>query len=381
MPGASEQPVLADGGLDFRDRPGPAANQIPGSDRRTAAGAARSRAPRDDATGGDAAGAGAGGAGAAGEGAAGRHRSSTGVLADRMAATLVHHEPGWRLPRHTALARRYNVSTAQIDAAVAELAARHLIRRLPDGQLYRASPAEYAIPFEGASGLASHLDPMGTEIACRSRQVSWRRVPEDIGWMLGVAPGDSACVVRLLWTVDGEPAALATTYLARHVAGQPDEEGDVPAAALAALPLFTAPDPDGAAARATGPRPGPAGGPGVAQAAGPRAAQGNGPGTTEAEGPRPAQADGPGANSTPRALFLEMQPPPPSVARSLRLSAGQPAAMVTVRFDDPAQGRPTALTVAVLRPDLFRIVVESPADGTEASFSGAWTHALQDWEP
>jgi hypothetical protein len=270
-----------------------------------------------------------------------------------MAAALVHHEPGWRLPRHTALARRYNVSTAQIDAAVAELAARHLIRRLPDGQLYRASPAEYAIPFEGASGLASHLDPMGTEIACRSRQVSWRRVPEDIGWMLGVAPGDSACVVRLLWTVDGEPAALATTYLARHVAGQPDEEGDVPAAALAALPLFTALDPDSTAAQATG--------------------------------PRAAQAGGPGANSTPRALFVEMQPPPPSVARSLRLSAGQPAAMVTVRFDDPAQGRPTALTVAVLRPDLFRIVVESPADsfagGTEASFSGAWTHALQDWEP
>jgi hypothetical protein len=303
------------------------------------------------------------------------------VLADRMAATLVHHEPGWRLPRHTALARRYNVSTTQIDAAVAELAARHLIRRLPDGQLYRASPAEYTIPFEGASGLASHLDPMGTEIACRSRQVSWRRVPEDIGWMLGVAPGDSACVVRLLWTVDGEPAALATTYLAKHVAGQPDEEGDVPAAALAALPLFTAPDPDGAAAQATGSRAGPAAGPGVAQAAGPGAAQGNGPGTTEAEGTRPAQADGPGANSMPRALFLEMQPPPPSVARSLRLSAGQPAAMVTVRFDDPAQGRPTALTVAVLRPDLFRIVVESPADGTEASFSGAWTHALQDWEP
>jgi hypothetical protein len=379
VPGASDQPVLADGGPVFRDRPRPAANELPGSDRRPAAGAARSRAPHDDAAGG----------GAAGEGAAGRHRSSTGVLADRMAATLVHHEPGWRLPRHTALARRYNVSTAQIDAAVAELAARHLIRRLPDGQLYRASPAEYAIPFEGASGLASHLDPMGTEIALRSRQVSWRRVPEDIGWMLGVAPGDLACVVRLLWTVDGEPAALATTYLARHVAGQPDDEGDVPAAALAALPLFTAPDPDGAAAQATGPRAAPAAGPGVAQAAGPGvapaagpgAAQGNGPGTTEAEEPRPAQADGPGANSTPRALFLEMQPPPPSVARSLRLSAGQPAAMVTVRFDDPDQGRPTALTVAVLRPDLFRIVVESPADGTEASFSGAWTHALQDWEP
>jgi hypothetical protein len=82
---------------------------------------------------------------------------------------------------------------------------------------------------------------------------------------------------------------------------------------------------------------------------------------------------------------VEMQPPPPSVARSLRLSAGQPAALVTVRFDDPQQHRPVALTVAVFRPDLFRIVVESGtlplADGTEGSFSGAWTHAVEDWEP
>ncbi len=35
--------------------------------------------------------------------------------------------------------------------------------------------------------------------------------------------------------------------------------------------------------------------------------------------------------------------------------------MVTVRFDDPATARPAALTVAALRPDLFRIVIDSPA--------------------
>jgi len=58
-----------------------------------------------------------------------------GVLADRLAATLVHHEPGWRLPRPSALARRYNVRPAQVEQAVRELAARHLIRQLPDGQL------------------------------------------------------------------------------------------------------------------------------------------------------------------------------------------------------------------------------------------------------
>ncbi len=58
-----------------------------------------------------------------------------------------------------------------------------------------------------------------------------------------------------------------------------------------------------------------------------------------------------------------MQPPPSSVARGLRLSAGQPAAMITVRFDDQATGRPVALTVAALRADMFRIVVDSPSAG------------------
>jgi hypothetical protein len=39
----------------------------------------------------------------------GRQQAPTGaagVLADRMAAALVHREPGWRLPRRSALARR-----------------------------------------------------------------------------------------------------------------------------------------------------------------------------------------------------------------------------------------------------------------------------------
>src|ERR1700678_2421538 len=73
-------------------------------------------------------------------------RAATGVLADRIAAALLHREPGWRLPRRSALARRYNVGMPEIDAAISELVRRSLIRRLPDGQLYRASPAEYLIP-------------------------------------------------------------------------------------------------------------------------------------------------------------------------------------------------------------------------------------------
>jgi DNA-binding GntR family transcriptional regulator len=256
--------------------------------------------------------------------------SNSTVLANRLAAALVHHEPGWRLPRHTALARRYNVSPAEIENAVAELVSRHLIRRLPDGQLYRTSPAEYLIELEGVAGLGAMLDPMGGDLACRSRQVSWRRVPEDIAWALGLSATDAPiCVVRFGWTVGGEPAASSTTYLPGDLAGSAGMSADAPLpASLSLLPLALPEMP------------------------------------------------------APHALHIEMQPPPPAVARSLRLAAGQPATIVTVRFDAAAGGRPVALTVAVLRSDLFRVVVQSPqlplADAEAGSYCGAWTHAVED---
>lgn len=239
-----------------------------------------------------------------------------GVLADRLAATLVHHEPGWRLPRPSALARRYNVRPNQVEQAVRELAARHLIRQLPDGQLYRASPAEYLISMHGVPKLGAQVDPMGCDVTCRSRKVSWRRVPEDIGCALGVAAADTICVIKCHWSVNGDPAAISTTYLTSEAAGAFNEAAQA--------------DPDVL-----------------------------------------PDSDMPGADTLggwaelgqPMALHLEMQPPPSSVARGLRLRAGQPAAMVTVRFDDPV-ARPVALTVAALRPDLFRIVIDSPADSS-----------------
>ena len=153
--------------------------------------------------------------------------AAAAVLADRLAAALVHHEPGWRLPRLTALARRYSVSSAEIDAAIDELAARHLVRRLPDGQVYRASPAEYWVPLEGVFGLVSRVDPMGGHLACTSRHATVRRPPEDIGRSLGVAPGEPVLSVRCVWTVGGEPGALAASYLPEAVAA---DLGVIPAA-------------------------------------------------------------------------------------------------------------------------------------------------------
>jgi hypothetical protein len=268
---------------------------------------------------------------------------------------LVHHEPGWRLPRHTVLARRYNVSTAEIDAAISELVSRHLVRRLPDGHVHRVSPAEYLIPLEGVPGLHSRIDPMAGELTCRTRQTSWRRVPEDIDWALRIDPAEQVWVVHTVWTAGDEPAAYVTTYLSADAAGAiPGIDPPGTDEAGAPAPAGTASEPAGI----------PAGGE-VGEAAGARAPPGG-------------DLAALGTMGRPAALYVEMQPPPPSVARSLRLSAGQSAAKVTVRFDDRATGRPAALTVAVLRPELFRIVVqtaEMPLPADEAgSAAGTWAH-------
>jgi GntR family transcriptional regulator len=235
---------------------------------------------------------------------------ATGVLADRMAAALVHREPGWRLPRRSALARRYNVSLIEIDAALADLARRSLVRRLPDGQLYRASPADYWIPVEGAGGLGTRLDPMGSTIVCQSRHVSRRAAPQDVAWALGLPTGAQIRVVRCVWSADGDPAAVSTAYLHDASADQDAEED-------------------------------------------PRA-------DTEPSSFGSVLTDLPAA-----AVSVEMSPPQPAVARSLRLTPGQPVITVTVRFADSAVGAASGLTVVMLKPELFRVEIET----TQASVS------------
>jgi DNA-binding GntR family transcriptional regulator len=229
---------------------------------------------------------------------------SSGVLADRIAAALVHREPGWRLPRRSALARRYNVSLNEIDLAIRDLARRSLVRRLPDGQLYRASPADYWIPVEGATGLGTRLDPMGSPMQCHARHVAIREAPQDVAWALGVAVGAPVQVIRCVWTLAGEPAAISMMYL-------PEPFAD-------AAPAGREQDEFGSVLETM-----------------------------------------PGLAAKPAAVSVEMCPPQPSAARSLRLSPGQPVITVTVRFADREQETPAGLTVVMLRPELFRVAIDT----------------------
>ncbi|HEV3287600.1 MAG TPA: UTRA domain-containing protein [Streptosporangiaceae bacterium] len=304
----------------------------------------------------------------AGRAEARRRGISAGVLADRMAATLVHHEPGWRLPRLTALARRYNVSAAEIDAAIDDLAARHLLRRLPDGQVYRVSPAEYRVSLEGLSGLSSHVDPMGGQLVCKTRHVSRRKPPEDIGRSLGLEPGEPVLAIRCLWTVGGEPGALSASYLPARLGDAVPDIEIIPCLDGADQPLPAGPPAAAPAAEAA--------------AAGPAAA-----GAGQAPGPLWPRRAGQAAAGLgrARAVQIELAPPPPSVARSLRLGAGEPVATVTVSFEDPAAHYPIALTTAMLRPDMFRIVVQAgapaPPGADPDGLATAWTHTAEGWEP
>jgi DNA-binding GntR family transcriptional regulator len=241
-----------------------------------------------------------------------RPTGSAAVLADRMAAALVHREPGWRLPRRSALARRYNVSLTEIDAAISDLARRSLVRRLPDGQLYRASPAEYWIPVEGAAGLGTRLDPMGGTIGCQSRHVSRREAPQDVAWALRLPPGAPIRVVRCVWVSEGDPAAVSTAYL-YDPAATGDATGDASADSAADV------EPD----------------------------------------QEISSFDSVLTTLPAAAVSVEMCPPQPAIARSLRLSPGQAVITVTVRFDDAATGEPTGLTVVMLKPELFRVAIDT----------------------
>lgn len=114
------------------------------------------------------------------------------VLAERIAASLLEHEPGWRLPRRTDLARRHNVTVVEIDAAIRQLAGRHLIRQLADGHVYLASPAEYLITPDQLPFFESRIDPMGTPLSCASRHVLRRALPDEIVSALRLKPAEPA---------------------------------------------------------------------------------------------------------------------------------------------------------------------------------------------
>jgi len=257
------------------------------------------------------------------------------VLADRLAAVFIRREPGYPVPRRTALARRFQVTSAEVEAAIEELVRRQLLRRLPTGEVHRAGPAEYVIKLDGLPGLSSFVDPMDHQVSCVAVRISQLRAPTDVAEALGLAPGVRVRSRRCLWTADEEPAAASVTYVLDSHAYLIAASGQgAQSAGVAGRPSLTV---------------------GVAGF---------------------GELDRPGVIFRTGAVRIEVQPPPRSVARRLRLANGVSAVTVTARLDavrseagaassDPgihvhvAGPEAVALTVLALRPDLFRVVVDT----------------------
>jgi DNA-binding GntR family transcriptional regulator len=144
---------------------------------------------------------------------------------------------------------------------------------------------------------------MGDTIDCQTRHVSRREAPQDVAWALRLPAGAPIRVIRCVWVSAGDPVAVSTAYLHGPAADaeEPGEQAD---------PRFPS------------------------------------PGST--------------LNGLPAAaVSVEMSPPQPSIARSLRLSPGQPVIVVTARFDDDVTREPAGLTVVMLRPELFRVAIDT----------------------
>lgn len=261
------------------------------------------------------------------------------VLTNRIAATLVHHDPGWRLPRPSVLARHYNVTPELVEAAIDQLVARRLIRRLPDGQACRTSPAHYVLPLRHSQGLDTRAEAVTDDLALKSKAVSWHPVKEEIRRALGVPRAEPVCVIQLIWAIAGEPAAATTTYATKELVepllaaaelGRPDLIGLVP------LPGLQARQDECCT--------------------------------------RPAHL------LVPRTLHIEVQQPPPWAARALGLSACEHAVVVTAGCDEQPDGTNTALTIAAFRPEAFRISIASPDAPLDRPGAQSWAHFGADWE-
>lgn len=264
------------------------------------------------------------------------------VLAERIGASLASHEPGWRLPRVSELARRHHVGTDEVRVAVNQLIARQVVRRGPDGQLYRAGPAEYLVAIDGLSDTSAVVDPMGRELTCLSHGLASAPAPEPAARALEVEPGTELGVLRLAWAVDGAPAAVSTAYLAMP-GGQPRPLAPWIAAVAdrGVLPLAA-----------------------PAAELAPRGEQ------------RPA-----GAPGRSEAVSVQLSLPPVSVGRRLRLRPGQLAILVTVLAGARSPAVPAALTVTVLRPDMFSVslATAAPVTAVPAAREDNWSLASADY--
>lgn len=118
--------------------------------------------------------------------------------------------PGARLPSRAQLSRRYRVSDRVAVEAVKVLAAEGLVEGRPGSGTYvRERPSTRTLPRGTPRGGAAP----GTAGTVAGRAVSeTRRATPGIAARLGIEPGDEVMCTEYVFTDEGEPAMLATSW-------------------------------------------------------------------------------------------------------------------------------------------------------------------------
>lgn len=143
--------------------------------------------------------------------------------------------------------------------------------------------------------------------------------------MLGAPPAAAASIIRCRWAVNGVRAALTTTYLLAQLAGVTETAVADPASLSGVLNRVPT-------------------APGLADLT---------------------------SGLVPAAASVEVQAPPLGIASQLELRPGVAVISIAIRFDDPSKARPAALTVATLRCDTFRVIVESSSSASRSPGAAA----------
>lgn len=131
-------------------------------------------------------------------------------LADELEEQIASLVPGARLPSEHELAGEHGVHRLTARAALDELERRYLVRRTKGAGTFVARRIEYRIAAGMAPSLTETVALAGFVAEQRNERVRKVRPPAAVRKVLG----DAVVAVDRVATVDGQPAAVATSWLA-----------------------------------------------------------------------------------------------------------------------------------------------------------------------
>jgi GntR family transcriptional regulator len=144
-------------------------------------------------------------------------------VADRLREAIVvgEYPPGQALPSESVLAEQYGLNRTTINKAVRLLAAQGLVTvehgrgafvRIPRPVMHVSTSYVTQVRDQPRASWRSEAERLGMRGTQELRDVGEVAVADDVGGLLGVAPGSTVIVRRRVMLLDDEPVQIADSY-------------------------------------------------------------------------------------------------------------------------------------------------------------------------